>query len=493
VIQSGAVTALRIDPTRIRETAAGVMEDLHLPGLAIGVVSGDDLVYAEGFGFADIETRRPYEPHLRQRIGSITKTMVSLCVMALVDEGRLSLDDRITELLPDISFQGPATALAVRHLLTHTGGLGEAPNLEDIKQPFRFLFSDEKATGALADAYPNGITIEVPPGTRWAYANHGFSLLGEIVSRLERAPMAEVLERRVFRPLGMASSDNLDRLHPDLSTGYQQAATPEQRQQLEAMGVQLETGEPVDGYNMRGKYLGVWGNGAQGAVQSTVPDMARYASALLRRGGGIVRPETFAEMTRAHWRADERLPGWGLGFEVRSFFGEPAFAHGGGVFGGWNTQLAVFPRLDAAVIAHVNLMHDETQRKVFPAIIGAVLGRMYVPPDVPLSTELLEGLPGVYELEMPGPLTQFRPMSTCGRVMVRRDGETLTLYSRRGPWRPGFALRAADASQPDLLVLDTGDPAPPYIIAMQDGAERVKGLRFGLCAMYRNEALEPWS
>jgi hypothetical protein len=123
-----------------------------------------------------------------------------------------------------------------------------------------------------------------------------------------------------------------------------------------------------------------------------------------------------------------------------------------------------------------------------------VLGRTYAPPDIPLPREVLEGLPGVYELEMPGPLTQFRPMSGCGRVMVRRDGDTLTLYSRRGPWRPGFALRAADAAQPDLLVLDTGDPAPVYIVAMPGQDGRVKGLRFPqLCDMYRNEALEPWN
>jgi CubicO group peptidase (beta-lactamase class C family) len=231
------VNRFRLDPDRIRDTGAALVEEHHLPGLALGVVHGDQTVYTEGFGFADIETRRPYAPELRQRIGSITKTMVGLCVMALVDEGRLSLDAPVTELLPDIRFHGPAEALTVRHLLTHTGGIGEAPNLPDLKRPFSYLFPEEKTDLAVAEMYPDGITIEVPPGTRWAYANHGYTLLGEIVSRAEKAPIADVVRARVWEPLGMTATDLDDARHPDLSTGYQQAADDEQRRFLEQIGV----------------------------------------------------------------------------------------------------------------------------------------------------------------------------------------------------------------------------------------------------------------
>lgn len=73
------------DARRIREEAQGALDELHLPGVGIGVVEGDDLVFSEGFGFADIESGRKQAPGLRQRICSITKTMVGLCAMALVD------------------------------------------------------------------------------------------------------------------------------------------------------------------------------------------------------------------------------------------------------------------------------------------------------------------------------------------------------------------------------------------------------------------------
>src|SRR2546422_10158570 len=111
-----------IDTALICDTASRLVDEHHLPGISVGVVSGDDLIYAEGFGYADIESRRPMTPEHRQRIASITKTMVGLCAMALVDEGRLSLEDRVVDHLPDLQFHGPAEAMTIRHLLTHTSG-----------------------------------------------------------------------------------------------------------------------------------------------------------------------------------------------------------------------------------------------------------------------------------------------------------------------------------------------------------------------------------
>src|SRR5947199_8399406 len=157
----------------------------------------------------------------RQQIASITKAMVGLCAMALVDEGRLSIDDLVPELLPDIPFNGHPETLAVRQSLTHTGGIGETPELSQLKEPFTLLFGDPEVS--LVEAYRGGVTVEGPPGTKWAYANHGYFLLGEIISRIERARLPEVVSQRVFRPLGMKNTDLLDQPRPDLSTGYHRA------------------------------------------------------------------------------------------------------------------------------------------------------------------------------------------------------------------------------------------------------------------------------
>ena len=166
----------------------------HLPGIGVGIVRGDEVLMAEGFGLADVIAGQPYTAEVRHRIGSITKTMVSLCVMALVDEGRLSLDDRIAGLLPDITLHGHGESLTVWHLLTHTGGIGEAPNESDIRTAFKKLFAETDPATPLAELYAEGITIEADPGTKWSYANHGFALLGEIVSRIEREGLVALFQ-----------------------------------------------------------------------------------------------------------------------------------------------------------------------------------------------------------------------------------------------------------------------------------------------------------
>ena len=78
--------AITVDQQQLRETIDELVDELHLPGLGVGVVRGGETVFAEGFGFADIESERPHTMETRQRIGSITKTMVAFCAMALVEE-----------------------------------------------------------------------------------------------------------------------------------------------------------------------------------------------------------------------------------------------------------------------------------------------------------------------------------------------------------------------------------------------------------------------
>jgi CubicO group peptidase (beta-lactamase class C family) len=479
---------------RIRDEAQAQIERFHLPGLGLGIVAGGEIVHAEGFGWADIAARTPYAPENRHRIGSITKTMVGLCAMALVDEGRLSLDASVPALLPDITFHGHAGSLTVWHLLTHTGGIGEAPNVEDLNKPFDKLFYETDPSVPLADLYNDGITIEVPPGSKWAYANHGFALLGEIVSRIEGAPLPGVMADRVFAPLGMGSSDLDDAPHPGLAHGYSQAATPEARSLLDLMGVQLESDEPIDGHNLPGKFVRVWGNGGAGAVQSTVLDMATYAMALLSGSRGIVRTGTFQAMVSDQYRPDSRLPGWGLSFGVQERGPHRGFGHGGAVFGGWNSYLGVFPDLEAAIILHTNLMSDDFDGVIVPTLVNAFLGIGDEPlPSIPADPLVLDSAPGVYEIADAAPLTNFRPRFNPGRLQIVRDGNSLTLYSRRGPWATGCTLFPADAADPEMFAVEAeGYPRSALVLKRGPGG-RVNSIRLPrLVEMVRNPELEPW-
>ncbi len=485
------------DVERVRDAIEALIEEHHLPGIAVGVVQGDELVYAEGFGYADIESGRPQDPGLRQRIGSITKTMTALCVMALVEEGRLSLDDRVIDLLPDVTFHGPVEALTIRHLLTHTGGIGEVPVAEDLNDPDLALWSDEPRDARAPEAYPNGITIDVAPGTKWAYANHGFALLGEIVMRLEDAPIDEVLRRRVFEPLDMKHTDCLDQPHPDLSTGYHRPPSEDMRELFQRIGREVPDEETVDGHNIRGRYQYETGLAirAAGAVQSTIPDMARCASALLRRGSGIVRPETFELMVAPQWCPDERLAGLGLAFFRERRFGRFTFGHGGGVNGGWNTMLTVLPEDGLALLVHLNLTFDklsQVEGRVLQAVLNAP---PTVVPQTPVDPAIVSTAPGVYEAP-PGLLTNFRIITGTGRIQLSAVDGALVLHARRGPWKQGVRMCPADANDSAFFLLDTGDVEPPRVVLVRGDDGAVTGLRFVALAaveMVRNDTIAPWA
>ena len=482
------------DALRVREAAARLVHEHHMPGIAIGVVSGDDLVFSEGFGYADIESKAPMTPEHRHRIASVTKTMTALCIMALAEEGRLSVDDRLAGILPDLSLKGPAEDLTVWHLLTHTGGIGEVPKPDDLRDPFQYLFCRAPPPRTLADCYSaKGITIEVPPGTKYAYANHGFVLLGEIIGRLEGKPVAEVFHNRIFAPLGMTNSALDDQWRLDMSSGYHRPRSQDEREALSRAGREIPEEVTVDGFNVRAEFLYTWGNGAQGGVQSTIPDMARYASALLRGGAGIVRPETLALMTQDHWRPDSRLPGRGLGFGLGALGGRRSFGHTGEYIGGWHSAMIVFPEQDMAVIIHVNA--------TFPTWEGAVKGvsqavfdqPAFVAPECRIDQRILDTAPGVYQAAEPGPLTNFRVMVNAGRIQLSSRDGGLVMHARRGPWKKGVPLLPADSAQPDLFAIGV-DPLPAFLVALRDSEGAVTGLRFPqFVDMYPTEDVQPWA
>jgi CubicO group peptidase (beta-lactamase class C family) len=479
--------------SRIRETVAEAIAGHHLPGVSIGVVSGDNLVYAEGFGYADIESREPMDPGRHQRIASITKTMTGLCTMALVDEGRLSLSGRVVDYLPEIAFDGPAARMTVHHLLTHTSGIGEAPTADALAETVDPNHAGGE--GGFSTMYADGIIVEAEPGTKRAYANHGYALLGEIIARAEDAPFADVLQRRVFEPLGMRDTTCTREVHTRATTGYHRAPNDDTRELLERAGRPVPHEETVDGHNVRGKAVANDHHGmlAAGAVQSTMPDMARYAAALLRRGGGIVRPETFDAMVAPQWCPDDRLVSWGLSFSRWRRAGRRAFGHGGAYFGGWNSNLAVLPEEGLALIVHMNVMLD-SPGPIFARLQRAVLGAPAPAiPDAPVDEDVLASAPGVYECT-PGRLTNFRPSTNLGRVQITRDGTALTIRSRRGAWKQGVLLVGSGEQDPLLLAALAPDSDPATVLLTRDATGRIDGLSCDeLVHMVRNESLQPWA
>lgn len=469
---------------RIAAAATRAIEQHHLPGLGIAVVRGDEVLYCDAFGYADIEAKEPMRPDHTQRIASITKTMVGLCVMALVDEGKLSLDDRLPALVPDVTFEGPAGDIDLRHLLTHTSGIGEAPTAAQLRQ-----FVDPNYTtspGAFADLYPDGVVVECPPGEKWAYCNNGYALLGHIIEEREDASLQDVMERRIWQPLGMSATNVRDENDGSISTCYHRAPSEDRRFQFERAGIAVKDEETVDGHNIRGTFRQEFNVGMLGAggVQSTLPDMARYASALLAKSKGIVRPETFEAMAAPQRTGDPRMVGWGLSFArvPLSNEGLPSswqvlLGHGGSYFGGWNSHLDILPEQNIGIVQHMNVMLDDSL-PVFRSVIRAVLD-VPAPAFAPRATsgDLLESAPGLYELPMPGPLTNFRPQTGKGRITIDREGDALVLRARWGEWKSGRVLTPCDPGDDAFFAIQADDREPHFVAFTRDASGAADGLR----------------
>ena len=252
----------------------------------------------------------------------------------------------------------------------------------------------------------------------------------------------------------MTNSDCLDEPHPDLPACYHRAPGPEERAFLEQLGRPAADEQPVDGHNIRGQheYIRGMSRRAAGGVQSTIPDMARYASALLRAWRGHRAPGDV--------RCDDRaavVPGRPAS-RVRdsascenSAIGRRTIGHGGGINGGWNTQMTVFPEQDLAVLQHLNITAPVSARSSRASSSPSSTRRRVERPSLPIDESLLQSAPGVFEAPLPGPLTNFRIMTSTGRAQLSaRDGE-LWLHARRGPWKDGARMLPADSERSRVL------------------------------------------
>ena len=186
----------------IDRTRAFVREE-RLPGAAVGVATRAGLAWAGATGFADLDAPRRPDADTLYRIASNTKVFTAIGVMQLRDEGHLRLDDPLVVHLPEFAAAtnpfGPIEDVTIRRLLTHESGLqGEHPST-DLTRPAELR--REQVLTAL-----DRVRVVIPPSSANKYSNIGFDLLGEVVARLNGGDYEEVLQRRVLRPLGMATT-----------------------------------------------------------------------------------------------------------------------------------------------------------------------------------------------------------------------------------------------------------------------------------------------
>ena len=293
----------------------GVMNEqlihLKMPGAVVVVVKGDRVLYAGGYGYADLEKRIPIDPATSMfQIGSTGKLFTWTAVMQLVERGRLDLDRDVNAYLK--TFQIPSTfaePITLRHLLTHTAGFQEGVI-------GYFIGEDSTAIRSIEETLREHVPVRVrPPGRLAAYSNYGASLAGLIVEQVSGIPFAEFIERNIYEPLGIRYATFREPVPADLRSRI------------------VVRYEPVDGRfvarppEINGGFVPSGGTFMSGL------EIAKFLSAHLGRGEydgrRILRPETADLMHETAFNHDPRIPGMALGFVESRINGRRVIGHSG--------------------------------------------------------------------------------------------------------------------------------------------------------------------
>jgi CubicO group peptidase (beta-lactamase class C family) len=364
--------------------------DWRVPGLAAGVVRDGILGWSGGVGAADVtHPDVPPDGETQYRIGSITKTFTAALVMALRDEGKLDLDDRLTRFLPRTRH----ASLTVRQMLSHASGLQREP-VGDIWESLACPDLDQLLAG-LEEA-----ERVLPPHHRWHYSNLAYAVLGEVVSRLDGCGWEESLRVRILEPLGLKRT-GLVATAP-VAVGYFPDPFTDE----------VHTEPDLDPL----------ATAPCGGLWSTLEDLARWASFLAEPDESVLRSSTVDEMCRPQIMTDldSWTGAWGLGTEqVRR--GDRVFVGHTGGMPGHVTGVFVHrkDRIGAVVLANSTSAADPAGLATDLAI--AVLEGDPVTPDAWRPGEgapaELVGVPGRWWSEG----SPFKFSVKDGRLEARSD------------------------------------------------------------------------
>ncbi len=406
------------------------------PGLSIGVVYDQELIWAKGYGYADLAKKIPATPATVYRIASISKLFTATAIMQLRDAGKLQLDDPVAKHLPWFKIKnahpdGPT--ITVRHLITHTSGLPrELPITywNDLNFPSR---------ADMIDLLPGQETVFAAE-TEWKYSNLAFALAGEVVAAVSGEPYPQYIENHILKPLGMSSTRVVpDANMPGLATGYGRRVP----------------GEPRDVE----PFINIGGLIPAGSLASTVEDLARFIALQFRDGpaGGaqVLKGSTIREMHRVQWLRPDWQSGQGLGFAIRRVADQVRVGHGGAV-PGHRTQIELAPAAKLGVIVLTNANDGDPARYVNQAfkLLGPPIARAAEEPKKALEPDpAWEKYVGTYAWKR-----------SNVRIMVLNGELTMLSPDADNPWEARVRLK----------------PVGPHTFRMIGGSSSGELLRFEL-------------
>ncbi len=315
------------------------LTEQNLPGLSVAVGTSGDIVWAEGFGWADLEKQVPVAPETTFRIGTASTVLTSAAVGLLLEDGGLKLDDMIRTYVPEIpDRQWPVT---LRQLMGHVAGVANDGGDEGP------LFSQycERPIDALQ--FLSGYEVELlfEPGTQYHYSSYGWILVSAAVEAAADEPFLTFMQKQVFDPLGMHDTKADSARAPNRATSYfpRFAADP---------GYGLHLMRPIN-YSC---YAG------SSVFLSTPSDLVRFGMAI--NSGQLLRPASVQLLQTSERLTSGQETGYGLGWDIESvtLAGNPTrwVGHDGTSLGGMVASLMTFPERELVVSVTSNISYADT-------------------------------------------------------------------------------------------------------------------------------------
>jgi len=417
---------------------ASTVSEREQPGISVGIVYDQDLIWARGFGFADVASKRPATPATVYRVASISKLFTATALMQLRDAGKIRLDDPVASHLSWFKVNdafADSPPITIRHLMTHTSGLPRnSAGMPDgeVGWPTR-----EQMIAALATQ-----ATVLDRDTEFKYSNLAWALAGEVVAAVSGQPYATYVHQHILEPLGMTSST----MRPSPTTPG--LATPYTRR--------------VPGKARRVARFSDWAGMTPAAnLATTVEDLARFASMQFRTGPAsrpeVLRGSTIREMHRVQWLRPNWQSGQGLGFAIRRVGERVQVGHGGST-PGFRTQIQIVPAEKLAVIVLTNADDgdpgsylDQVLETIGPAIATATAR----PRPEPVGDPAWQAYVGDYgRPDDPDANTEFVVLNN--RLTMVTTGST---WNGRVPLAPAgphtFRMQGGSTSG-ELVVFDVG-------------------------------------
>lgn len=300
---------------------------------AVMVTKNGKSIFSGAYGLADRDKKTKNELDTQFRIGSMNKMFTAVSTLQLVQNGKLKLNGTVGGYLPDYPNKDLASKVTIHELLTHTGGTGDffGPEFDKHRLELKTLQDYVKLYGQRGP--------EFEPGSKWAYSNYGFLLLGVIVQKVSGQDYYDYVRQHVYLPAGMALTDSLpeDQAVPKRSIGYTKMDGESWRPNTDTL--------PYRGTSAGGGY-------------STVEDLQRFAEAL--RSHKLLNPQYTEMLTtgKAETGGGEK---YAYGFMDQVSGGVRSFGHGGGA-PGMNGDLTIYPQSGYVVAVLANMDPPAAQR-----------------------------------------------------------------------------------------------------------------------------------